>query len=57
MSVTKLSGKQSPDCAATTNLNIETDEGAEQVNINLATGEITYGPDACKVDSASKEDE
>ncbi len=33
------------DCSHTINLN--TVDGLEQVHINMATGEITYGPDAC----------
>ena len=32
---------------ATVSQSIRTATGEEQVNINLATGEITYGPNAC----------
>lgn len=43
----KVKGLQSPDCAATVTTAIKTHAGMEEVNINLATGEITYGPAVC----------
>lgn len=43
----KVRGLQTPDCAASMSQTIKTATGVEQVNINLGTGEITYGPDAC----------
>lgn len=43
----KVRGMQSPDCVATVSQSIRTATGEEQVNINLATGEITYDPNAC----------
>lgn len=43
----KVRGMQTPDCAATLTQTIETVDGVETVNVNLATGEITYGPAEC----------
>ena len=43
----KVKGLQSPDCAATVTTSIKTHAGLEEVNVNLATGEITYGPAVC----------
>lgn len=43
----KVRGMQSPDCVATVTQTVRTATGEENVNINLATGEITYGPNAC----------
>ncbi len=43
----KVRGMQTPDCAATVSTTVSTVEGVENVNVNLATGEVTYGPAAC----------
>lgn len=43
----RVKGLQSPDCAATVTTSIRIRGGLEDVNVNLATGEITYGPAAC----------
>lgn len=37
----------SPDCQASLTTAIKTATGAEEVHINMATGEITYGPATC----------
>lgn len=50
----KAYGQQSPDCAASTSMTIETENGTEQVNINMGTGEISYGPNACEMADAKK---
>ena len=39
--------RQSPDCARQVDTVVNTVDGLERAHINLATGEITYGPDAC----------
>lgn len=41
--------RQSPDCMASSSMTIETADGLEQVNWNMGTGEITYGPSACEM--------
>ncbi|ABB39172.1 heavy metal-binding domain-containing protein [Oleidesulfovibrio alaskensis G20] len=51
----KVRGMQTPDCAATLTKSIETVDGVEDVHINLATGEITYGPAECVDMSLVKE--
>lgn len=43
----RVRGMQSPDCISTVTRAVQTATGIEDVNINLATGEITYGPAAC----------
>lgn len=43
----RVKGLQSPDCAATVTTSIKTHAGLEEVNVNLATGEIIYGPAVC----------
>lgn len=47
----KKTGRQSPDCMASTAMTIETADGVEQVNWNMGTGEITYGPSACEIEA------
>jgi copper chaperone CopZ len=51
----KVRGMQSPDCAATVSQAVSTVDGVETVNVNLATGEVTYGPTACVDMSILKE--
>lgn len=43
----RLKGRVTPDCMATVTKAIETVDGVKHANINLATGEITYGPTEC----------
>ena len=43
----RIKGSVTPDCMATVTKAIETVDGVRQVNINMATGEITYGPTDC----------
>lgn len=38
---------KSVDCTRTMDTLVKTVDGLERAHINLATGEITYGPDAC----------
>lgn len=38
---------QTPDQAARISLCVKTVDGLEEAHINMATGEITYGKDAC----------
>jgi len=47
MNKMKVKGMVSPDCMATVSKAVETVEGVENVNVNLATGEVTYGPAEC----------
>ncbi len=47
MSKMRVRGMQSPDCAATVSKAVSTVDGVENVRVNLATGEVTYGPDSC----------
>lgn len=51
MATLKVAGMRSPDCAATISEVVKTVDGIEVVNVNYATGEITYGPTEC-VDQA-----
>lgn len=51
----RVRGMQTPDCAATVSKVVSTVNGVENVNVNLATGEVTYGPDACVDMSILKE--
>lgn len=39
--------RNSIDCSRQISRAVETVDGLESAHINLATGEITYGPDAC----------
>ena len=43
----KISNMKSPDCAATISNVVKTANGVEVVNVNYATGEVTYGPTEC----------
>lgn len=43
----KISNMKSPDCAATISNVVKTVDGVEVVNVNYATGEVTYGPSEC----------
>ena len=47
MATLKVAGMRSPDCAATISEVVKTVDGIEVVNVNYATGEITYGPTEC----------
>lgn len=47
MATLKVSGMKSPDCAATISEVVKTVDGVEVVNVNYATGEVTYGPTEC----------
>lgn len=47
MATLKVSGMRSPDCAATISNVVKTADGVEVVNVNYATGEVTYGPTEC----------
>lgn len=38
---------KSMDCTRMVDTVVDTVDGLERAHINLATGEITYGPDAC----------
>lgn len=38
---------KSVDCTRMVDTVVNTVDGLERAHINLATGEITYGPDAC----------
>lgn len=38
---------RSVDCTRIVDTVVDTVDGLEKAHINLATGEITYGPDAC----------
>ena len=51
----KVRGTADPDCAQKITKAIEGVEGAEQVHINMATGEITYGPNTCVNSAILKE--
>lgn len=51
----RVRGMQTPDCAAMVSKAVSTVEGVETVNVNLATGEVTYGPAACVDMSILKE--
>ncbi|MFI3272843.1 MAG: hypothetical protein R3Y11_12215 [Pseudomonadota bacterium] len=46
----RSTGRQSPDCMASTSMTIETADGVEQVNWNMGTGEITYGASSCEIE-------
>lgn len=40
--------KSAPDCMASKSTLVKTPEGEEvQVNFNMGTGEVTYGPSSC----------
>ncbi|MDL2314342.1 heavy metal-binding domain-containing protein [Desulfovibrio sp. OttesenSCG-928-C14] len=44
----RLGGKRpTPDCQASISTRLKTEDGFEDVQINMATGEITYGPGKC----------
>ncbi len=43
----RVRGMASPDCVRTVTQEIKNASGTEEVHINLATGEITYGPAVC----------
>lgn len=47
MSAVKVKGMVSPDCMATVSKAVKTVEGVEDVHVNLATGEVTYGLAEC----------
>lgn len=51
----KVRGMQTPDCAASVTTTVSTVNGVESVNVNLATGEVTYGPAACVDESIVRE--
>ncbi len=41
-----------PDCQQTLTSLVQTATGIEEARINMATGEITYGPAPCPVNTA-----
>lgn len=46
--IKKVKSKSAPDCMASKSTTVKTPEGEEvQVNFNMGTGEVTYGPSSC----------
>lgn len=43
----KVRGISSPDCERRITRAIQTATGLEEVHVNMATGEVTYGPNVC----------
>ena len=55
MKTLKVADMKTPDCAATISRVVETADGVEVVNVNYATGEVTYGPTECVDENMVKE--
>ena len=55
MKTLKVANTRTPDCLATVSEVVKTADGVEVVNVNYATGEVTYGPSECVDEALVKE--